>query len=51
MANANANANSNSNAFADTDRDADTRSVALGISEKAWRAQREPDPGSDQRLR
>jgi hypothetical protein len=40
-----------SNSFAHTDRDADARSFALGITKKAWRAQREPGPGPDQRLR
>lgn len=40
---------SNSNAFSHTD--ADARNLPLGITEKAWRAQRKPDPGPNQRLR
>jgi hypothetical protein len=47
----NTDSNSNSNAFAHTGRDPHARSFALAITEKAWRAQREPDPGPDQRLR
>jgi hypothetical protein len=44
----NANSNSDPNAFAHTDRDAGA--FALGITEKAWRTEREPDAGPDQRL-
>jgi hypothetical protein len=43
------NAGSKSHAFADTNGDGHT--FPLGITEKARRAEREPDPGPDQRLR